>query len=147
MGRRSTNNLDLPPHMNIKHGAYYFVGRDKKWIRLSDNKAIALVMWAKLEGETPVPPNEDKPIKGSLGELIMRYMIEIAPHKAASTYKGNKLEAENLKKVFAKAQAHAVLPTHIAKYLDARGQTSQVRANREISLLSTYSVMACAGVR
>lgn len=136
MGRRRTNNLDLPPHMHIKHGAYYFVGRDKKWIRLSKDKALALAKWAELEGETPIPAYEEKPIKGSLGELIIRYMIEIAPRKAASTYQGNKLEAENLKKVFSKVQAHAVLPTHIAKYLDARGQTSQVRANREISLLS-----------
>jgi len=136
MGRRRTNNLGLPPHMQLKHGAYYFVGRDKKWIRLSEDKALALAKWAELEGETPVPENENKPIKGSVGELIMRYMIEIAPRKAASTYQGNKLEAENLKKVFAKVQAHAVLPTHIAKYLDTRGQTSKVRANREISLLS-----------
>ena len=136
MGRRRTNNLGLPPHMHLKHGAYYFVGRDKKWIRLSEDKAIALAKWAELEGETPFPQNEDKPIKGSVGELIARYMIEIAPRKAASTYQGNKMEAENLKKVFSKVQAHAVQPTHIAKYLDARGQKSPVRANREISLLS-----------
>lgn len=136
MGRRRINNLGLPPHMHLKHGAYYFVGRDKKWIRLSDDKALALAKWAELEGETPIPQNEDKPIKGSVGELIARYMIEIAPRKAASTYQGNKMEAENLKKVFNKVQAHAVLPTHIAKYLDTRGKTSPVRANREISLLS-----------
>ena len=122
--------------MHLKHGAYYFVGRDKKWLRLSENKALALAKWAEFEGETPVPANEEKPIKGSMGELILRYMIEIAPQKAASTYQGNKLESENLKKVFNKVPAHAVLPTHIAKYLDARGQTSQVRVNREISLLS-----------
>lgn len=136
MGRRRVNNLGLPPHMHLKHGAYYFVGRDKKWIRLSEDKALALAKWAELEGETPFPQDQDKPIKGSVGELIARYMIEIAPRKAPSTYQGNKIEAENLKKVFNKVQAHAVLPTHIAKYLDTRGQTSPVRANREISLLS-----------
>lgn len=136
MGRRRTNNLGLPPHMQLKHGAYYFVGRDKKWIRLSEDKALALAKWAELEGETPVPENEDKPIKGSVGELIMRYMIEIAPRKAAATYKGNIGEAENLKKVFGKMPIAGVLPVHIAKYLDTRGTKSKVRANREISLLS-----------
>lgn len=136
MGRRRQSNLDLPPHMHLKHGAYYFVGRNKKWIHLSTDKALALAKWAELEGETPVPAGEEKPIKGSVGELIMRYMVEIAPRKAASTYKGNQLEAENLKKVFSRTQAHAVLPTHIARYLDTRGLTSPVRANREISLLS-----------
>lgn len=136
MGRRRQHNLDLPPHMHLKHGAYYFVGRDKKWIRLSDNKPLALAKWAELEGEIPLLKNEEKPIKGSVGELIARYMVEIAPRKAPSTYKGNLLEAENLKKVFARVPAHAVQPSHIAKYLDTRGKTSQVRANREISLLS-----------
>ena len=52
MGRRRENNLGLPPHMQLKHGAYYFVGRDKKWIRLSDDKALALAKWAEIEGET-----------------------------------------------------------------------------------------------
>src|SRR3546814_19213660 len=41
-----------------------------------------------------------------------------------------------LEGVFGKMQARAVLPTHIAKYLDTRGIKSKVRANREISLLS-----------
>lgn len=136
MGRRRTNNLDLPPHMHLKHGAYYFVGKDKKWIYLSTEKPIALSKWAQLEGEIPVANGQEKPAKGSMDELISRYMIEIAPNKAESTYKGNLLEAENLKKVFGKMQAFAVMPRHIAQYLDTRGKTSQVRANREISLLS-----------
>ncbi len=122
--------------MQLKHGAYYFVGRDKKWIRLSEDKALALAKWAELEGETPVPENEDRPIKGSVGELIMRYMIEIAPRKKASTYQCNKLSSKMLIKVFSKMPAHAVQPTHIAQYLDSRGITAKVRANREISLLS-----------
>ena len=136
MGRRRQNNLGLPPHMHLKHGAYYFVGRDKKWIRLSEDKSLALAKWAELEGETPIPKDEPKPLKGSVNELIMRYMIETAPRKALSTYKGNKFEAENLKKVFGKMQLHAVQPMHIAQYLDTRGIKSKVRANREISLFS-----------
>lgn len=136
MGRRRESHLDLPPHMHLKHGAYYFVGLDKKWIRLSKDKPVALAKWAELEGETPIPMNEEKPAKGTFGEMLARYMIEIAPQKAPSTYQGNLLEAENLKKVFGRMQARAVLPTHIAQYLDTRGAKSKVRANREISLMS-----------
>ncbi len=136
MGRKRLNNIGLPPHMHLKHGAYYFVGRDKKWIRLSEDKNKALAMWAELEGETPIPIDEPKPVKGSISELILRYMIEVAPRKAASTYKGNKAEAENLKKIFGKMSVHAVQPKHIAQYLDSRGIKSKVRANREISLMS-----------
>jgi len=142
MGRRRTSNLGLPPHMQLKHGAYYFVGRDKKWIRLSENKALALAKWAELEGETPILENKERSIKGSVGELIDRYMIEISPRKAASTYKGNLAEAENLKKVFGRMPIASVLPVHIARYLDTRGIKSKVRANREISLLSHMYSMA-----
>ncbi len=122
--------------MQFKNGAYYFVGRDKKWIRLSNDKALALAKWAEIEGETPTPQDEPKPIKGSVAELITRYMIEIAPRKAKSTYESNKAEADNLKIVFGKMPIIGVQPVHIAQYLDKRGVKSKVRANREISLFS-----------
>lgn len=142
MGRRRKSNFDLPPHMQLKHGAYYFVGKDKKWIKLSTDKALALSKWAELEGEIPLPNNEPKPPKGSVDELIARYMIEVAPKKAPRTYEGNLLEAKNLKKVFGKMSLYAVQPTHIAQYLDKRGATSTTRANREISLFSHMFTMA-----
>lgn len=157
MGRRRTNNLGLPPHMHLKHGAYYFVGKDKKWIRLSDDKKIALAKWAEIEGEIPNVIDEDKPAKGSMAELIKRYMVEVAPKKSPRTFEGNITESENLKKVFGKMPVYAVLPVHVAQYLDARGAKSKVRANREISLLSHIFTMAmrwgavntnpCTGVR
>ena len=73
---------------------------------------------------------------GSVGALIEKYMIEIAPRKAKSTYQGNLIEAKNLKDVFGKMPVLEIRPMHIAKYLDIRGIKAPIRANREISLLS-----------
>jgi integrase len=135
MGRRRKNNFNLPPRMYLKHGAYYYVTRENKWIRLSDDKSLAFAKWAEIEGETPRELGSEKPLAGSMAALIDKYMIEIAPKKAKATYTGNLMEAKNLKEVFGKMLVLEVRPTHIAKYLDIRGLKAPIRANREISLL------------
>jgi integrase len=71
-----------------------------------------------------------------MAALIDKYMIEISPKKAKSTYTGNLMEAKNLKQVFGKMLVLEIRPTHIAKYLDIRGLKAPIRANREIALLS-----------
>lgn len=136
MGKRRKNNFNLPSRMYLKHSAYYYVSRENKWIRLSDDKAIAFAKWAEIEGETPRESISDKPIVGSMHALIDKYMVEIAPKKAKATYQGNLMEAKNLKNVFEKMLVLEVRPMHIAKYLDIRGLKAPIRANREISLLS-----------
>lgn len=136
MGRRRKTNFNLPPRMYLKHGAYYYVSRGNKWIRLSGDKALAFAKWAEIEGEIPRETGSLKPIRGSVQELIEKYMIEIAPQKAKATYQGNLMEAKNLSEVFGRMLVLEVRPTHIAKYLDLRGIKSKIRANREISLLS-----------
>lgn len=107
-----------------------------KWLRLSDDKAVALAKWAELEGETPAIDGEAVHAPGTVGALIQRYMVEVAPKKSPGTYLGNQQEAVNLLKVFATVAITAIRPMHIAKYIDVRGIKAPVRANREISLLS-----------
>ena len=136
MGRRRKINFNLPPRMYLKHGAYYYVSRENKWTRLSDDKAIAFSKWAEIAGEIPRDSASEKPLAGSMGALIEKYMIEIAPKKAKSTYQGNLIEAKNLKEVFGNTLVLEIRPMHIAKYLDIRGIKAPIRANREISLLS-----------
>lgn len=136
MGRRRKSNFALPPRLYLKHGAYYYVSRENKWIRLSEDKALAFAKWAEIEGETPRESGSEKPLVGSMAALIDKYMVEIAPKKAKATYTGNLMEAKNLREVFGKMLVLEVRPTHIAKYLDIRGLKAPIRANREISLLS-----------
>ena len=136
MGRRRKSNFNLPPRLYFKHGAYYYVSRENKWTRLSEDKAIAFSKWAEIEGETPRESGSEKPLRGSVGELIEKYMVEIAPKKAKATYTGNLMEAKNLAAVFGKMLVLEVRPMHIAQYLDVRGVSAPIRANREIALLS-----------
>ena len=136
MGRRRKSNFNLPPRMYFKHGAFYYVSRENKWIRLSEDKAIAFAKWAEIEGETPRESGSTRPMAGSMQALIEKYMVEIAPKKAKATYQGNLMEAKNLAGVFGNMLVLEVRPTHIAKYLDIRGVKAPVRANREIALLS-----------
>ena len=136
MGRRRKSNFNLPPRMYLKHGAYYYVSKEYKWIRLSNDKAIAFTKWAEIEGETPRESGSEKPLAGSMAALIEKYMVEIAPKKAKATYTGNIAEAKNLIDVFGKMLVLEIRPTHIGKYLDIRGINAPIRANREISLLS-----------
>ena len=79
--------------MQFKHGAYYFVGRDKKWIRLSEDKALALAKWAELEGEIPVPENEDKPIimrrAKAVSYVLDNITIFITDHAQLVGYNGS----------------------------------------------------------
>lgn len=136
MGRRRKTNLNLPPRMYLKHGAFYYVDRQNKWIRLSADKPEALAKWAEIEGETPVDGSSERQRPGTVGALIERYMVEIAPRKAKLTYRDYRVQAVNLMKVFGKMPAATVRPMHVAQYLDIRGEKAPIRANREVSLLS-----------
>lgn len=136
MGRRRKSNFNLPPRLYFKHGAYYYVSRENKWTRLSEDKAIAFSKWAEIEGETPRENGTPKPLAGSMAALIEKYMVEVAPKKAKATYQGNLMESKNLSMVFGNMLVLEVRPVHVAKYLDIRGAKAPVRANREIALLS-----------
>lgn len=132
VGRRK-KNYDLPPRMYQNHGSYFFVNRDNVWINLGKDLAIAKRKWAELSGEVPV---------GGMGALMDRYLAEVAPLKSPRSFKDNKLEAENLRKVFGQMEPRDIKPMHVAKYLDIRGKDAPVRANREKALLSHMFTMA-----
>jgi hypothetical protein len=59
---------------------------------------------------------------------------KIIPKKASRTQVDNHAELEQLRPVFAETLIDSIMPTMIVGYRDAR--TAEVRANREIALLS-----------
>jgi integrase len=83
-----------------------------------------------------------KPVAGSIAELIDRYMREVSPKKAPATHKDEQASAPRLKSVFGKMRPADIRPVHVAKYLDLRGETAPVRANREKAMLSHIYSMA-----
>ncbi|HUX89118.1 MAG TPA: tyrosine-type recombinase/integrase [Gallionellaceae bacterium] len=154
MGRKRTINHSLPPRMNLKGKTYYHVSTDnpRKWTKLGQDLAIAKRLWAEIEGEQPDPNN------CTFGGIVARYRKEVLPTKALQTQSGNEKELIKLEGVFSAMPIDAIKPHHIKRYLDERGKTAKVRANREKALFShifnfaralgyTDAPNPCAGIK
>lgn len=130
MGRKGTKNHNLPPRMHRKGNVYYYVtsrGGKRVWERLSDVYSEALALWAQRE--------ESNKHGETVADAIDRYLVAIAPLKAAKTYKEYQRQAGRLRRVWRDFRLEDVRPAHIAQYLD--NHAHKVTANREIALLST----------
>ena len=117
-------------------------------IRLADNCADALRIWAEREGAS-------QKTGSTVNHMIDRYVLEILPKLALKTQDERTRQSKKLKQVFGPVLLSDVEPHHIAAYLDQR--ESKVAANREITFLSSMFSYAmrwgwckfnpCTGVR
>lgn len=114
----------LPSRVYRKHGAYYFVTPQNKWVRLGKTLAEAYRELALLEADGR---------EGTIDGLVARYLREVTPRKALSSQKQDKYRAAQILAVFGAERPENIRPTHIARYLDQRGN---VAANREKAFLS-----------
>ena len=132
MGRRRQSNFDDPPRFHKKGKTWYHVSGSKPrvWRKLSADRAEALRLWAQLEGV------KDDDGSRTFAVVARRYVREVYPTKAVRTRKDNDKELAQLLRVFGHMPVDAILPMHIREYMDVRGQTAQVRANREKALFS-----------
>lgn len=161
MGRRPSKNLNLPPRMRARAKAggvtwYYYDagGKPRREIPLGNDYASAVRKWAELEGDK------------TSGQLITfkhvadRYLREVIPTKAARTQRDNITELDWLLQFFNNPPAplESIKPEHIRQYMDWRGKTAKIRANREKALFSHIWNMArawgitalpnpCAGIK
>ena len=126
MGRRRKHRLDLPQRVYFHHGSYFFVPCEGPKVNLGKDFAQAMARWAEIVGR----PERMM----TLGDIMDRYMREVAPHKAPSTYRKNIREISNLRMVLGHMRPEDVTPPDIYAYMDAR--KAPVRANREKALLS-----------
>lgn len=118
--------------MNLKGVTYYHVSTDnpRKWSKLGKDLTIAKRLWAEIEGEQPDPLNS------TFQGIVVRYRKDVFPSKAPQTQLGNDKELARLLAVFGSMPIDAIKPHHIKRYLDERGKTAKVRANREKALFS-----------
>lgn len=132
MGRRRQSNFDDPPRFHRKGKVWYHVSgtTPRVWTKLSNDRAEALRLWAQREGV-----KEDDSTR-LFSVIARRYVREVLPTKAASTRRDNEKELANLLRVFGHVPIDFIAPMHVREYLDVRGQTAKVRANREKALLS-----------
>lgn len=139
MGRRPTVNLNLPKGMRARrrpNGAiYYFLdtgGKPRKEIPLGTDYVEAVRKWGELTITAPAAPVV------TFKDVADRYVREILPTKAPRTQKDNLGELDKLLAFFndPPVALDLIEPQHVRQYLDWRGATAKVRANREKALLS-----------
>ena len=121
MGRKRKINKSFPERVYFKHGAYYFVDANNKWVRLDSKFSVAMAVY----GEMLRPLEETI----TMERLVIRYLTKVAPKKADATYKNDLQRAKVLIKVFGRMRPEKIDCTHVAKYLDSKGN---VGANRDI---------------
>ncbi len=80
---------------------------------------------AKLEGETEDPADK------TFSVIVSRYKREVLPTKALRTRRDNEKELVQLQAVFGQVPIDSIQPSDVRTYVDLRGQTAKVRANRE----------------
>ncbi|MEM7468219.1 MAG: tyrosine-type recombinase/integrase [Pseudomonadota bacterium] len=127
MGRNRKKDKHLPKNVYMRSGGYYFVDYEGKWHNLGRNFALAMQKYGLLA---------DARHCETMSEVIDRYLREIAPLKAESTYKDNIKQSKYLRAAFGRMRPVQVTPKMVYQYMDERGKNSQVQANREIALLS-----------
>lgn len=118
--------------MNLKGKTYYHVSTDspRKWTKLGQDLALAKRLWAEIEGEQPEANTT------TFRGIAARYRKAVFPTKAPQTQFDNEKELTKLEAVFGAVPIDAIKPHHIKRYLEERGKTAKVRANRERALFS-----------
>jgi integrase len=127
MGRKRKVRKELPDRIYHKHNAYYFYPLGGKWTRLDSDFTKAMMKWAEIVGEQKTA--------NKMGEVMDRYMSEVAPTMAKKTYKDNLQQIKPLKICFGEIAPKKIKPVDIFKYLDIRRKTATA-ANLEKALLS-----------
>lgn len=140
--------------MHLKGKTYYHVSTSipRKWTKLDRDIAIAKRLWADIEGEQHNPQDH------TFNALVARYRKKVLPTKAPQTQHDNEKELARLIAVFGVMPIDSIKPHHIKRYLEERGKTAKVRANREKALFShvfnfarecgyTDAPNPCAGVK
>jgi len=137
-GKRKKDH-HLPARVYLSRGFLFYVDGAGKWHKLGKEwDKAAKTRWAELStGKAPA---------GTVADLLDRYMANLEDRLRAGTYSSasfeiNQYEAVKLKAVFGRMQWSDVTSQHAAQYLRKRktkaGKPAPVRANREISLLSS----------
>jgi integrase len=132
MGRPKSKHKDLPPRMiprvypSGKISYYYNAGNNKR-IPLGSNVAQARLKWAEIE-------NADSPA-GTFRSLSEEWKKTELAKRGVYTQKQYEKYLTELLPAFGHIPLEGISTGHVQKYLNKR--SAKVKANREISLLST----------
>lgn len=125
MGKYRKTNKHLPRRMYLKHGAYWFVDKANKWVKLGINYGAALKRYAVLV---------DHWTGDTIGVLITRYESEVLSKAAPGTQKSRKRDFKNVRLVFGDMDPKDLKPSHAWTHFQKRG--AHQGARHEIRALS-----------
>ena len=129
MARKRKHNKDLPQRVYKKHGAFYLVTPEKKWIRLGATKKEMFETLALLD----VRPSGAYTVRNLWDDF---YQDHVVSSLSPTTAKGYKRSAKEFLKVFGDMLPGEIKPSDIAKYLLIRGRKTKTCANGEVRVLS-----------
>lgn len=134
MGRKRKDGMDwLPQRVYAGKSAYEFRPKTGGCIRLAPLTASKTAVIRRYDEEN----TKLQLVAGSFDHLTQEFFVSPAFFKLAKRtqqdYTGN---AKFVLPVFGKMAAISIKPEHIRQYMDRRGVTSEVRANREHSFMS-----------
>ena len=134
MPRKRKINKHLPPRVYWKNGAFRFLTKEGKWIRLGKSLSEALTAYAE---------HFERPLQNrTMRAVIDRYLMEILPQKAVSTTKTERYGLMKLKTFFGDMEPSTITPVDVYRYMDLRKKTSLIQANKEMSILSSVFLSA-----
>lgn len=129
MARKRKHNMDLPQRVYKKHGSFYLVTPEKKWIRLGKTKKEMYETLAILD----VRPSGAYTINNLWNDF---YQDHVLGNLSPATAKGYKASANMFLKIFGHMLPGEVKSSDIAKYLLIRGRKTKNCANGEVRVLS-----------
>jgi integrase len=144
MGRKRTKRYSvvMPPGLRQREQrsgrVYYYLdagGKPRREIPLGDNYQVALQKWAQLSA----PIQDGSAHQFTFSWLADQYLKRVSPQKALRTQRDNTREMKSLASFFTSggdAPLDEIKPQHVKQFLEWRGQTAPIRANREKALLS-----------
>lgn len=121
----------IAPRLYVYHGK-----RRDTFVTITPEGKYVNIGHTREEAEAKLR-EQDVIVKGSISAYFTTFMAQRNGTVATSTYEGNKVERENLCKVFGKYRPEQIRPMHIAQYMDKAVENNRGgAANREKALLS-----------
>lgn len=154
MSPRRKKDKHLPPRMYRKGRAFWYVDRFNKWHNLGRDYVTAIAEYGRRTA-----PTRQSPI---LGDLIDRYLAQVAPTKAPATCRAVQYSARYLRAGLGRLDARTITKQTIRAYRDHRinseaNPTTAGQARKELRHLSMilseaveWGVLAknpCLGIR
>jgi site-specific recombinase XerD len=139
MSRKRISNRDLPQRVYLKHGSYFFVTAEKKWIKLGKSKSEMYKSLAELE---------IRPMGSYTITSLWNDYREDELHKLSIATKDGYIKCSlNILKAFGHMAPDEIKSPDVARYLLVRGKKAKNCANKEVAVLSTmYTYAVSLGI-